>query len=471
MRALKDIIQDQEEMLQMKDESIKVLSESLGNQKDLSESHKKVVDSLCKELIFTRTSYNRLIKKFMKLDLKENYMSIFQTDLQYLARENREEFNEKFDKVHEENMRLKVVLGKYEDKKKSGIREGKRRVIATNVDEAFVVLTASNDSLKKEINEQKCQLSSLKRDKQELEDENLQIKAELFKLAGLVKAQFYGSLKQNMKRLNEIRGTQSTANPEVDNFQDESINWGSIANIEEKLPEIQFPGMELDLDGFPGVDARDREDILKKGPSEPLLLQHIATAAHGDENANGPSVARLIRNYKRVIYQNRLLTEALTKLHEIFKKQHMEKQKAKIQEKRVSRFKRSGSATLQKNKGSQEETPKIDSRKPVLKPLKLEKSNQKGNSEARGSSQSRNEILKKRPKKAKIHPELEVGETEESLTLKEAKKLLRNINSQMKIYFEKLVQRIVSPCPLIRYDERDFCSFNVKNQRSVSCHL
>ena len=279
---------------------------------------KQVVQSMAKELVFMRQKYSVLLSKFMKLDLMQNFMKTTQIDVETLFKKTRQEFNEKFDKQVEENGKLKRTLQLLEEKKKITIRDGKRRILATDPEQSFIILSANNDQLKKEVNEKNAEISILKRTNQDLNDQNLQIKAELFKLVSLVKIGFFGSAKQHKYKEFENREIETQPNKSVD--IDDSINWGSMANqmideIDAKAPP-RFPGLKLDLDGFPGVDNRENDELLKRGPSEPLFANLATNGGEANQIEYAPQVARLIRNYKTVLYHNRLLTQAFIVSHE-----------------------------------------------------------------------------------------------------------------------------------------------------------
>ena len=418
MRGLKDAIKDLEEMMKMKEESNKLLTASLDNNKQMDPDNRKLFQMMSREIIFLKDRYSSLLKKYMKLDLGQNFIKSFHNDIQPLVDRARKEYVEKAEKLMEENNKLKKTLAALEDKKKITLSQGKRRVLATDPDEAFVILTAGNDHMRKEVNELKAELSMVKKQKEDLVNENLQVKAELFRLASLVKAQFYGSAKQNAFNLKQHRETDSQL-VEGSKMGEESLNWGSYLEPELK-DELKLPTFKLDLDGFPGVVPKDREIVLGKGPSEAIFAQPQATAGE-PRIYSDPLISRLIRNYHRALYHNKLLIEAFSKTHEMLKaqKQDAKKQQLRIRKKSVSSVDRR----------------KIKSKYPT--------------------TAAPNAKFSKMTK----------------ITLAESKKLLKMISGQMKSYFEKIVQRIISPCAFVRIDERDVPCLTVRLQRAVSSHI
>ena len=430
MRALKESVKDYEEMLKMKEESIKLLTASLDQKGNVDTATKKLVNSLSSELNFVRSKYSNVVNKFMKLDLAQNFLKTFGFEASMLMAKYRHDYNEKIEKMLDENNKLKKALKNYEDRKKSTIREGKRRILASDPEEAFIILTANNDSLKKEINEQKGQLAELKKQNADLLDENLQIKAELFKLASMVKAQFFGVSKQLKMKEKEIRSIESQPNRSLEGME-ESINWGPIAMQEEErhgqAVVEKYPALKINLDGFPGVDNRQQDDLLKRGVSEPLLVGQLNSMP--GESISSATIDRLIRNYKRVLFQNRLLVEAFQKNHEMLK---------------VLKSSAAGKKEVVHRRGVMLEAAVGGSKKGLRKGRRI--SLPGGESEAKK----------------------EGGEAETAgLSLVEAKKHIRMVSNQMKLYFEKIVQRIVSPCSFVRIDEKALPSLKVKITRAA----
>jgi len=403
----------------MKEESNKLLTASLDNNKQMDPDNRKLIQSMSREIIFLKDRYSSLLSKYMKLDLSQNFVKAFNNDLQKLVSQARQEYVDKAEKLLEENSKLRKTLAALEDKKKITLSQGKRRVLATDPDEAFVILTAGNDHMRKEVNELKAELSMVKKQKDDLLNENLQVKAELFRLANLVKAQFFGSAKQNALHQKQHRETDSQ-HVEGSKMGEESLNWGSYFEPTEQKEELKLPTFKLDLDGFPGVVPRDREIVLGRGPSEAIFAQPQTTAGE-PRIYSDPLISRLIRNYHRALYHNKLLIEAFNKAHEMLKAQKQDSKKLQLRIRKKS-------------------VTSVDRRK----------------------------IKSKFPKTGLISNKFSKM-TE--ITLPESKKLLKMISLQMKSYFEKIVQRIISPCSFVRIDERDVPALTVKIQRAVSSHL
>ena len=370
---------------------------------------------MSREIIFLKDRYSSLLGKYMKLDLSQNFLRASNSDVQKLLAQARQEYVDKAEKLLEENSKLRKTLAALEDKKKVTLSQGKRRVLATDPDEAFVILTAGNDHMRKEVNELKAELSMVKKQKEDLLSENLQVKAELFRLARLVKAQFFGAARQNAFRQKQLRETESQL-AEGSKTGEESLNWGSYLEPEQK-EDLKLPSFKLDLDGFPGVVPRDREILLGRGPSEAIFAQPQATAGE-PRIYSDPLISRLVRNYHRALYHNKLLIEAFSKAHEMLKAQKQDAKKLQLRIRKKS-------------------VTSVDRRK----------------------------IKSKFPKSSLAHDKL-AKMTE--LSLSESKKLLKTIGLQMKTYFEKIVQRIISPCSFVRIDERDLPCLTVKLQRAAS---
>ena len=436
MRVLKDAVKDMEEMIKMKEESNKLLTSSLDSNPNNANNHlTSVIQFMSSEIINMRRKYSDMTKKFMRLDLTQNYLSVFRSEISGLLDKTRFDYTEKLEKLQEENSKLKKTLATLEDKKKVTISEGKRRVLFTDPDEAFVILSSSNDNLKREINQLKGEISLLKKFKEDTTNENLHLKAELFRLGRLVNAQFYGSYKQRIVKDKELRDNDSMINDfqssvSYDTNMNISVINNKHKNAEEKEDEKLYPIFKLDLDGFPGVVPEHRKNMLNQAPSENIL---ITNNINNNNNIPYNSYVRLVRNYHRVIYHNRLLIEAHKKSHEMIKS-----------------YKEERRAT-----------------------------NNKDGSGKNGSKQNRRMIssvdrklsqVGKRSHKTIYHRRSHEEKTS-TLSFPESKVYLKNVSVNMKNYFDKIIQRIISPCSFIRIDERDIPVLTVNICRSVSCHL
>ena len=420
-KALKETIRDLEDMLNVRDETNKILTQTLDGSKNVDTSAKNIILSLNSEIIFLRQRFSSLVQRLMKLELTDKFIKTMKVDLERMFKTTRNDFNTRMENYHKEMEKTKKALMNYEDKKKITIREGKRRVLATDPEEAFIILTSNNDTLKKEINDKKAEISVLKKQNTELREENMQNKAELYKLASLVKAQFYGSLKQGKLKDRELRDIESQPNQSID--IEESVNWGpTIFDDKQSDPNFnKLPELKLDLDGFPGVDNREMDDNLKRGPSEPVFASFVNTVVD-PTSVNTAAVDRLIRNYRRVVYHNRLLIEAYTKAHEMLR------QMPKVI--------------------TQPTAPKDEVIKAAI-----------------------NRFKRRLSLKVDERPSQEVAEKpfrSKNLSLEDSKKLLKTVNNQLKSYFEKIVQRIISPCSFLRIDERDLPEMKIKLKRAAT---
>ena len=308
----------------MKEESIKLLTSSLSSPS--APALGNLVVKLANELAFVRDRYSKLLSRFTKLDLQQNFLKPVYASFATSYQESRTQFSSKVTTFMEEQQKMSGVIKTLEDKKKATIREGKRRVVYANPDEAFIILTANNDSLSKEIHEKTAEISVLKKQNADLTEENVQIKAELYKIAALVKFQFFGSMRQAKARMRELREVESNPNLSFDfNEADESVNWGPLVMPDTSTHKDVFPkipGMQINLDGFPGVEKRENEDLLKKVTSDAgFQMLQMTEGQPGTVGANISPVDldRINRNYKRVIYHNNLLLGALSKSHELVK--------------------------------------------------------------------------------------------------------------------------------------------------------
>ena len=446
MRALKDAVKDLEEMLKMKEESSKLLMASLDSAKHIDDPTRALIKSLTDQIVWLKKRYSRLLGRFMKLDLSQNFIKAANSDLSSMLSEIREQFNNKMDFQLEENTKLKSMLQILEEKKKLTITEGKRRVLVTDTEEAFVILTSTNDGLKKEVNDKKADISVLKKENTDLMDENLQIKAELFKLAAMVKIQFFGRVCKTKLKTKEIREVESQPDASFD--ADESINWGPIELNGDKDNELRLPNFKINLEGFPGVESRTQEEMLKNARSDPNFQGVVMTTIGDHQQIHQPEVNRLVRNYRKALYHNQLLISALTKCHEQLKDIKAAAGGVRIQKpKRVAKQvpKRSGVSSkrlVQSRSLSKQNT------------MKLTTDNWEPN------------LYRNSRKPQDLNQSHGTGSTK--VSLEDSKKLMRLVSQQLKSYFEKIVQRIISPCSFIRIDEKDVPNLKIKLTRAAT---
>lgn len=443
MRALKDAVKDLEEMVRLKEESNKILMATLEPSKHIDKSAKALINSLTNEIAWLKKKYSVLLNRFMKLDLAQNFIKTAQVEVSNLLKDSQDQFNSKLDFQMEENSKLKEALYLLEEKKKITISEGKRRVLVNDTEEAFVILTATNDGLKKEINDKKAEISLLKKEKTDLAEENLQIKAELFKLASMVKIQFFGRSCKSKLKNKEFRDVESQ--PDVNSDFDESVNWGPIELGMNHEEELKLPNLKISLDGFPGVETRDPEDLLKNARSEPQLMQPIATTM-GDQQLSRPEFSRLVRNYRKALYHNQLLVTAFQKNHELLKEYKALypsiSSKKKILQAQVPRNSKLAQSDFYKSRSYSIE-PSLRNLRP-FEDQRIGKMHMLKDSKSTKAAQS------------------------STVSLAESKKLMKIISQQMRSYFEKLVQRIISPCSFIRINEKDVPELKIKLTRRAS---
>lgn len=442
MRALKDAVKDLEEMLKLKEESNKLLMASLDSAKNVDKPIRALVKSLTEQVVWLKKRYSRLLDRFMKLDLSQNFIKTVNYELSTMLAEIREQFNNKMDFQLEENTKLKSMIQTLEEKKKLTISEGKRRVIVTDTEEAFVILTSTNDGLKKDINDKKAEISILKKQNTDLNEENLQIKAELFKLATMVKIQFFGKVCKTKLKTKEMREVESQ--PDASFGPEESINWGPIEINPDIDNELRLPNFKINLEGFPGVESRTQEEMLKNARSDANFHGVVMTTI-GEHTAPQPEVNRLIRNYRKAIYHNRLLISALTKSHELLKELKGSREPA------VLRWRNPSKQKVPKRRG--ESRVKLVQSRSLSRQLTL--------------AENRDPTMERHLKTGMDHFHSQETRSTE-VSLEDSKKLMRLVSQQMKSYFEKIVQRIISPCSFIKINERDVPDLKIKLTRAAT---
>lgn len=490
MRALKESVKDLEEMFRMKEESIKLLTSSLSS--PTAPVLGNLVVKLANELAFVRDRYSKLLSRFTKLDLQQNFLKPVYTSIASSYQESRTQFSSKVATLMEEQQKLTGVIKTLEDKKKTTIREGKRRVVYANPDEAFIILTANNDSLSKEIHEKTAEISVLKKQNADLTEENVQIKAELYKIAALVKFQFFGSMRQAKARMRELREVESNPNVSFDfNEADESVNWGPLVMPDTSTHKDAFPkipGMQINLDGFPGVEKRENEDLLKKVTSEPgFQTLQMTEGQPGTVGANVSPVDldRINRNYKRVIYHNNLLLGALSKSHELVKEYRstIDGLRTLLVPKNLSLGDLPSIKPTQANGHVRCRSVKFQLPGELPSPKRLHSETTQaftafrapGSLAHRPRSQSTNQHI---PQNSHQNGQMSLRLSSleaavrrqqfKQLDLPESKRYMRRVAVQLKSYFDKIVQRIVSPCSFVRIDERDVPDFKIRIERAVS---
>src|SRR3990167_3257793 len=479
MRALKESVKDLEEMFRMKEESIKLLTTSLSS--PTGPALGQLVSKLVQELTFMREKYSKLLNRFTKLDLQQNFLKPVFTSATASFQQSRAEFNTKVNTFLDEQQKMSTVLKTLEDKKKSTIREGKRRVVTANPDEAFIILTSNNDALSKEIHDKTGEVTMLKKQNAELIEENVQIKAELYKIAALVKFQFFGSLRQAKARMRELREVESQPNVSFEfNDAEESVNWGPLllpdtSTHKDSMPKI--PGMQINLDGFPGVEKRENDELLKKVISEPAFQMQLTECQPGAGGVNLTPVDldRINRNYKRVIFHNNFLLAALTKSHDLVKEY-----KSIVDGLRGVLSGKNRAVKTEVNIRSIDTLAKktVKFQLPSESgPLRLQSGTSKLFPTATATTSAGRSSITQRPRSlSTANQDLKLAAFEvqirkqqfKQLDLIESKKYMRRVAAQLKSYFDKIVQRIISPCSFVRIDERDIPDFKIKIKRAVS---